>query len=210
MRPPVLKIPFKPPRWWEGHRIGFKVYPFGPGTDGRYSETLCERDGGRQRRCPMGDPGTVLRFRGGALEIDRVELAGEEIEERFARHTWIITLRHIDGSIQPRSMDQAYADMPSKAVAKMVTHAKRVRMAAWEGLKVKEGDILLPAAPDDRADFAVTVLQLPELDGGMFFGRRDLGGDDVRDGWHDIDRKSGSLYAGPCWKKIAQLLARSE
>lgn len=67
------------PVWWEGHRIGYKVYPDGPGTIGYYAELLCARDGGRQRRNPYGEPGDLLRPRGTrlTLRIEHVEIAGE-------------------------------------------------------------------------------------------------------------------------------------
>jgi hypothetical protein len=80
------------PRWWEGHRIGYKVYPGGPGSIGRYAELLCARDGGRQRRNPYGEPGTLLRVRGTRLtmEIRSVELSGNL--DDGANRAWVIEL----------------------------------------------------------------------------------------------------------------------
>ena len=78
------------PQWWEGHRIGYKVYPGGPGSFGRYAELLCARDGGRQRRNPYGEPGALLRVKGTrlTLEIQSVELSGT-LDDGTAR-AWIV------------------------------------------------------------------------------------------------------------------------
>jgi hypothetical protein len=85
-----------PPRWWEGHFIGYKVYPNRRGLDvgiGHYAELICERDADRQRRNVYGEPGDRLRVRGTdlVLRIQRVELAGGSSSAvRLAKRAWKI------------------------------------------------------------------------------------------------------------------------
>jgi hypothetical protein len=88
----VTRRRVRAPRWWEGHRIGYKVYPNGPGSIGRYAELICARDGGRQKRNPYGEPGDLLRVRGTrlTLEIQRVELSGT-LDDSTDR-AWILEL----------------------------------------------------------------------------------------------------------------------
>lgn len=192
---------FTAPAWWEGHRIGYKVYPFGPSTHGLYAETICARDGGQQRRNPYGEPGALLHPRGTSitLEIVSVELAGDERDERRAARAWVVEFRRVDTARRPRSMAKAYNDLPAKARAVMVEHAVRSRAAHFAALDVKEGDVLTPAAPGDQS-FTLTVLA--PLDGGTAWGRIDFGGGDIREGHYDIDRHRGRLYGGPCWKRV--------
>jgi hypothetical protein len=205
---------FKAPRWWEGHRIGYKVYPFGPGTTGRYAETMCDRGGGRQRRNPYGEPGNRLQIRGTdiILEIVEVALVGREQErglegrvpskprDRRAARAWIVEFCRVDTGRRPKSMTKAYDDLPAKAMAKMVNYAKRTRAEFFAALDVQPGDEIVAIGPGSKAfPFSLTVLA--PVDGSMLDARRDLGGGDVREGYYDVDRHSGSLYAGPVWKK---------
>ena len=81
------------PRWWEGHTITYKTYPYGPGSVGRIAELICARDGGSQRRSPYGEPGDVLCPRGTdlQLQIERVELSGSL--DDGADRCWVIEFR---------------------------------------------------------------------------------------------------------------------
>lgn len=202
----TLRLPFEAPPWWKGHRITFKVYPEGDGTTGRSADLLCDPEGGRQRRCPWGAPGALVRLFGltgqrSALEFQYVELDGQSTVERWARSTWLIEARFVDTDLRPSSLSAGYEDLPARAKRLMVEQAQRRRSAHLKALgPLHKGDVLLPAWP--RApEYRMTLLADADLPSTMFQARIDRGAGDVREGHYDIDPHRGRLYGGPVWRR---------
>lgn len=72
----TCRKPVKPPSWWEGHVIRYKVYPFGHGNHCCCTLNLSSRDAGKQRRAPY-TPGQFItvsvggkRMRGQIEDVD--------------------------------------------------------------------------------------------------------------------------------------------